>query len=102
MNKRFLSHLKVLLLNYNSNSNFSSQSSSNNTKYLPLGYNKQWDLNRLNTLKNQPIYKLNRMVIVLEQKLLLKLESLRKEFIAFGHKFICFRAKLTNAGNDIA
>jgi ribosomal protein S3 len=84
MNKRFLSHLKVLLLNYNSNSNFSSQSSSNNTKYLPLGYNKQWDLNRLNTLKNQPIYKLNRMVIVLEQKLLLKLESLRKEFIAFG------------------
>ena len=82
MNKRFLSHLKVLLLNYNSN--FSSQSSSNNNKYLPLGYNKQWDLNRLNTLKNQPIYKLNRMVIVLEQKLLLKLESLRKEFIAFG------------------
>ena len=82
MNKRFLSHLKVLLLNYNSN--FFSQASTNNVKYLPLGYNKQWDLNRLNTLKNQPIYKLNRMVIVLEQKLLLKLESLRKEFIAFG------------------
>lgn len=84
MNKRFLSHLKVLLLNYNSNSNLFSQASTNNIKYLPLGYNKQWNLNRLNTLKNQPIYKLNRMVIVLEQKLLLKLESLRKEFIAFG------------------
>jgi hypothetical protein len=32
----------------------------------------------------QPIYKLNKMVSVLEQKLLVKLESLRKEFIAFG------------------
>ena len=86
MNKKFLSHLKVLLLNYNANflSPVTGSSLTNNVKYLPLGYNKQWDLSRLNILKNQPIYKLNRMVIVLEQKLLLKLESLRKEFIAFG------------------
>ena len=85
MNKKFLSHLKALLMNYNSGSLSTVGTSSPNTlKYLPLGYSKQWDLNRLNTLKNQPIYKLTRMIIVLEQKLLLKLESLRKEFIAFG------------------
>ena len=80
MNKKFLSHLKTLLMNYANN----TSAQNNSLKSLPLGYSKQWNLTRLNTLKNQPIYKLNRMVVVLEQKLLLKLESLRKEFIAFG------------------
>ena len=80
MNKKFLSHLKSLLMNYANN----ISNSNNIFKSLPLGYSKQWNLSRLTTLKNQPIYKLNRMVVVLEQKLLLKLESLRKEFIAFG------------------
>ena len=83
MNKKFLSHLKVLLMNYTPKENtvLVNGSSINN---LPLGYSKQWSLTRLNLLKNQPIYKLNRMIVVLEQKLLVKLESLRKEFIAFG------------------
>jgi ribosomal protein S3 len=77
MNKKFLAHLKVLLMNYNSQ--------LSNSDVLPLGYSKKWSFNhRLATLKNQPIYKLNRLVVVLEQKLLVKLESLRKEFIAFG------------------
>jgi ribosomal protein S3 len=80
MNKKFLSHLKVLLTNYAPITGV--QGSGLN--YLPLGYSKQWSLNRLNMLKSQPIYKLNRMIVVLEQKLLIKLESLRKEFIAFG------------------
>ena len=80
MNKKFLSHLKTLLTNYGNNASIVNT----NLKSVPLGYNKQWDLARLNKLKTQPIYKLNRMVVVLEQKLLLKLESLRKEFIAFG------------------
>ena len=80
MNKKFLSHLKTLLINQEA----IAKTSNSGLKSLPLGYSKQWDLNRLTTLKNQPVYKLNRMVIVLEQKLLLKLESLRKEFIAFG------------------
>jgi ribosomal protein S3 len=101
MNKKFLSHLKVLLMNYSSISgeNFGKSKSAAlaksaflskdlsktaNSLSLPLGYNKQWSLNRLNALKSQPIYKLNKMIIVLEQKLLVKLESLRKEFIAFG------------------
>jgi hypothetical protein len=39
-------------------------------------------LNIVVGLKAQPIYKLNKMVSV--PKLLVKLESLRKEFIAFG------------------
>lgn len=75
MNKKFLAHLKELLTTY----------SNNSSNGLSLGYSKKWDFNtRVTTLKNQPIFKLNRMIGVLEQKLLLKLEGLRKEFIAFG------------------
>jgi ribosomal protein S3 len=79
MNKKFLAHLKVLLINNWENATLS------NSNVLPLGYSKKWSFNhRVATLKTQPIYKLNRLVVVLEQKLLVKLESLRKEFIAFG------------------
>ena len=77
MNKKFLAHLKVLLLNY------WNQPSDSNT--LELGSTKKWNFqSRVASLKTQPVHKLNRMVGVLEQKLLVKLESLRKEFIAFG------------------
>lgn len=73
MNKKFLSNLKVLLASYSADSS------------LGLGASKKWSFDhRLASLKLQPIYKLNKMVGVLEQKLLTKLESLRKEFIAFG------------------
>lgn len=79
MNKKFLTHLKTLLIQNWEKADFS------NSKILPLGYSKKWSFtHRLATLKTQPIYKLNRLVSVLEQKLLVKLESLRKEFIAFG------------------
>jgi len=94
MNKKFLSHLKVLLMNYapilgvqGTSMVYGSQLQDHagaSLNIIPLGYSKQWSLNRLSMLKNQPIYKLNRMIVVLEQKLLVKLESLRKEFIAFG------------------
>jgi ribosomal protein S3 len=77
MNKKFLAELKVLL------SNYSNQASDANL--LGLGISKKWRFeHRVAGLKAQPIYKLNKMVSVLEQKLLVKLESLRKEFIAFG------------------
>ena len=81
MNKKFLAHLKQLLVNYwNQQSNNPSSSEASQ-----LGYSKKWSFNhRVATLKAQPIYKLNKMIVVLEQKLLVKLESLRKEFIAFG------------------
>jgi hypothetical protein len=51
---------------------------------MTLGFSKKWSLSRLNTLKNQPLYKLTRMIVVLEQKLLIKLQLLRKEYITFG------------------
>nr|AXB71871.1 ribosomal protein S3 [Chlamydomonas sp. UWO 241] len=77
MNKKFLAELKALL------SNYSNQASEANL--LGLGISKKWSFeHRVASLKMQPIYKLNKMVSVLEQKLLVKLESLRKEFIAFG------------------
>jgi ribosomal protein S3 len=77
MNKKFLAHLKGLLINY-----WNQPSDPN---LLSLGVSKKWSFNhRSAALKTQPIYKLTKMVAVLEQKLLVKLESLRKEFIAFG------------------
>lgn len=75
MNKKFLSHLKELLMTYGTEP----------SNELPLGYSKKWSFaHRVSSLKTQPIFKLNRMVGILEQKLLVKLEELRKEFIAFG------------------
>jgi ribosomal protein S3 len=75
MNKKFLSHLKELLMTYG----------TEHSNDLPLGYSKKWSFaHRVSSLKTQSIFKLNRMVGILEQKLLVKLEGLRKEFIAFG------------------
>nr|YP_010564970.1 ribosomal protein S3 [Chlamydomonas chlamydogama]UZA61969.1 ribosomal protein S3 [Chlamydomonas chlamydogama] len=79
MNKKFLKHLKESIRNWHQ---ISQKHSANGS--LPLGFSKKWSLNRLNSLKNESLSKLTRMVIVLEQKSLVKLESLRKEFIAFG------------------
>jgi ribosomal protein S3 len=76
MNQKFLKHFKENL------SSWTTQ--LQNSKYAPLGSNKKWSLNRLNVLKKQPIAKLQRLIRVLEQKSLVKLESLRKEYIAFG------------------
>lgn len=76
MNQKFLKHFKE---------NLSSWTNKlENSKYAPLGSNKKWSLTRLNILKKQPIAKLQRLIRVLEQKSLVKLESLRKEYIAFG------------------
>ena len=89
MNKKFLTHLKQKLASWSEKMNGLSMGvqQSNlleNSKFAPLGYNKKWSLNRLNLLKKQPVTKLQRLIRVLEQKSLIKLESLRKEFIAFG------------------
>jgi ribosomal protein S3 len=89
MNKKFLTHLKQKLSSWSEKMNvFSMGVQQGNvletSKFAPLGYNKKWSLNRLNLLKKQPITKLQRLIRVLEQKSLIKLESLRKEFIAFG------------------
>ena len=79
MNKKFLLHVKSLLMNH------WEKTKNSNSNSLPLGYTKKWSFNhRLATLKAQPIHKLNRLATVLEQKLLVKLSFLKKEFIAFG------------------
>jgi len=77
MNKKFLKHLKDNLLSWNNKM-------QNNPTVLPLGYNKKWSLNRLNVLKKQPISKLQQLIQTIEQKSLVKLDSLRKDFLAFG------------------
>ena len=78
MNKKFLTHLKQKLSSWSEKMNVLETS-----KFAPLGYNKKWSLNRLNLLKKQPITKLQLLIRVLEQKSLIKIESLRKEFISF-------------------
>ena len=76
MNKKFLKHLKENLSLWTEK--------LQNKKRVPLGFNKKWSLNRLNLLKKQPVAKLERLIRVLEQKSLVKLESLRTEYIAFS------------------
>jgi ribosomal protein S3 len=77
MNKKFFKTLKE-------NISYWNDQMQSNKSFAPLGYNKKWSLNRLSSLKSHSLSKLNRLISVLEQKSLIKLESLRKEFIAFG------------------
>nr|AYQ94191.1 ribosomal protein S3 [Borodinellopsis texensis] len=96
MNKKFLNVLKDNIKNCYLTESPSLSSATegkrgvdsvgqpNSLKVTDLGFNKKWSLKRLNSLKNQPLTKLTRLIAVLEQKSLIKLESLRKEFIAFG------------------
>lgn len=77
MNKKFFKTLKE-------NINYWNTQMQNSENVAPLGYNKKWSLNRLSSLKTHSVSKLTRLISVLEQKSLMKLESLRKEFIAFG------------------
>ena len=75
LNAKFLTYLKSVLTKMVSNPPIHSSS---------LGYVKKWSVARLKQLKKKPVYKLNRLVNFLERKLLIKFESLRKEFITFG------------------
>jgi ribosomal protein S3 len=87
MKKKFLPHLNELFLQYTSNNKA--------TNLLSLGYSKKWagsfqnDFeHRYESLKKQPIEKLNILVQNLREKFVIKLNLLRKEFIAFG-SFSC-------------
>uniref|UniRef100_A0AB39U418 Small ribosomal subunit protein uS3c n=1 Tax=Borodinellopsis insignis TaxID=3229915 RepID=A0AB39U418_9CHLO len=87
MNKKFLNVLKDNIKNCyltESANNIDSVGQPTSLKVKDLGFNKKWSLKRLNSIKNQPLTKLTRLIAVLEQRSLIKLESLRKEFIAFG------------------
>lgn len=87
MNKQFLKHLKENIKYWHNelgSNQGTDRSLAGQKKAQTLGLNKKWSLNRLQNLKTQPLAKYRRLITVLEQKSLLKLESLRKEFIAFG------------------
>ena len=77
MKKNFFKKLKENLI-------FWHEQMQANQQFAPLGYNKKWSLNRLASLKTYSFSKLNKIISVLEKKSLVKLESLRKEFIVFG------------------
>lgn len=81
MKRKFLPHLNDLFIQY------TNQKSQKNV--LSLGYLKKWDFKlRAKSLKTQPIEKLNRLIQNLREKFVMKLNGLRKEFIAFG-SFSC-------------
>nr|QIA46786.1 ribosomal protein S3 [Pandorina morum] len=86
LNKQFLIYLKGIMKYWH------------NQKTAPLGYNKKWYAAKpyalLTTLKNSAknskgltsyqLEKLTKLIVILEKKSLIKMESLRKDFIIFG------------------
>jgi ribosomal protein S3 len=92
MNNKFLPALKNALKQVSlKNEVFAQRANSStlkgNSNYVPLGWNKKWSFNSNITQKrlaSQSFAKLQKLITVLEQKSLKKLESLRKDFIAFG------------------
>lgn len=78
MKKKFLPHLNELFIQY-------TKETQNSSNRLSLGYLKKWDFaRRVDSLKAQPIEKLERLVQNLRDKFVTKLNLLRKEFITFG------------------
>lgn len=78
LNQKFLTTLKSSLKYWNS-------VALAKPNFAPLGTNKKWSLSNLKNLKNKPVSKLNKLVAVLEQKLVVhSTAKLKKQFLAFG------------------
>lgn len=76
MNKKFLQVLKISLI---------EASKRSTAMYTPLGWSKKWDFNLVKkSLGLKSLKMLTKLISVLEQKLLNKMESLRNEFLTFG------------------
>ena len=91
INKKFISNLKELFNYWNKESARDHKhieqlatESHINLGLLKLNSSKKWSLNRLKILQTQPLSKLNKLVSMCEARALVKMESLRKEFFAFG------------------
>lgn len=102
MKKKFLPHLNELFLQYTSgelgNKDSHNLGVGTASKVLSLGYLKKWDFdtfinlhskfiktnNRVESLKALPIEKLNKFLQNLRERFVMKLNLLRKEYIAFG------------------
>jgi ribosomal protein S3 len=81
MKRKFLPHLNDLFIQY------TNQKTQKNI--LTLGYLKKWDFKlRAKSLKTKSIEKLTQLIQNLREKFVMKLNALRKEFIAFG-SFSC-------------
>lgn len=86
-NKRFLKQLKNHMTLWHTKMQLHRQEQIQiygSLRFAPLGYNQKWSLKRLNFLKSKPLFKLIKLVDIIEKKSLIKLETLRKDFIAFG------------------
>lgn len=82
MNKKFLHVLKVSLMEASKISTAMSNGSRNRP---PLGWSKKWDFSLVKkSLSLKSLKMLTKLISVLEQKLLNKMESLRNEFLMFG------------------
>nr|AYQ94603.1 ribosomal protein S3 [Chlorosarcina stigmatica] len=79
INKNFLKHLKAIMNYWHD-----QQEQKSGQMFAPLIFNKKWSLAKLNNFKNKPVAKLLKLIEVLETKSLAKLETLRKQYIAFG------------------
>nr|AYQ94411.1 ribosomal protein S3 [Chloromonas rosae] len=87
INKRFLKQLKEQMTQWNKSLKQHRQDQIKlygALRFAPLGYNQKWSLKRLNFLKKKPLFKLLKLIKIIEKKSLIKLETLRKDFIAFG------------------
>jgi ribosomal protein S3 len=87
MNKRFLKQLKDQMTQWNKSLKQHRQEQIKlygALRFAPLGYNQKWSLKGLNFLKNKPLFKLLKLIKIIERKSLIKLEMLRKDFLAFG------------------
>jgi ribosomal protein S3 len=85
MNNKFLPALKNALKQASERAN--SLTLKGNGNFAPLGWNKKWSFSSNITQKrlaSHSFSKLQKLITILEQKSLKKLESLRKDFIAFG------------------
>jgi ribosomal protein S3 len=81
MNKNFLKNLKQMMKFWQLQSiNNEGAPKANNF----FGYSQKWDLQKLNSFKNQPIPKLMKLIQILEKKIGEKMEGLKKYFIIFG------------------
>jgi len=79
MNQKFLSHLKDQLRYWNEKITQQKQ-----TNLAPFGYTKKWNLNRLKSLRNQPLMRLIKLGKDLQNRALTKMEKFKKDYFEFG------------------
>jgi ribosomal protein S3 len=79
MNQKFLGHLKDQLRYWNEKISQHKQTSA-----APVGYSKKWNLNRLKSLRNQPLIRLIKLGKDLQNRALTKMEKFKKDYFEFG------------------